>query len=222
MDHTARFARRSDKTAIYVCAIALPLLTVLTSLPAKAQSGNQGSIEGLVADSSGAVIEGVTIGVRHLETSATFSSHTNNVGLFRFPILPIGTYELTAEHPGFAKLTIARVVVAEGARINMPLVLSLAEHLESTVVNAREPIVETTRTDVSATIDDRTIANVPVNGRDFANLALLTPGVTRDVLGGLSFGGQRASNVMRVDGVEDNDPYFDQPLAGGFSRDGKG
>jgi hypothetical protein len=220
MDHTARSARRSDKTALYVCTIAL--LIVLTSLPIKAQSGNQGSIEGLVADSSGAVIEGVTIGVRNLDTAATFSSHTNNTGLFRFSILPVGSYELTADHPGFAKLTLARVVVTEGARINLPLVLSLAEHLESAVVSAREPIVETTRTDVSATIDDRTISNVPVNGRDFANLALLTPGVTRDVRGGLSFGGQRASNVMRVDGVEDNDPYFDQPLAGGFSRDGKG
>jgi len=78
--------------------------------------------------------------------------------------------------------------------------MTVAERQESVTVSAREPIVETTRTDVSATLDGRMIADMPVNGRDFANLALLTPGVTRDVRGGLSFAGQRASNVMRVDG----------------------
>src|SRR3984893_1056322 len=200
--------------------LALALNVVGSAL--QAQSGNQGSVEGVATDSSGAVIAEVLVTLRNLDTSIRFVAPTNDVGLFRFPILPLGPYELTAEHPGFATVTIARVVVNEGARINLQLTMSLAERQESVTVSAREPIVETTRTDVSATLDGRAIANMPVNGRDFANLALLTPGVTRDVRGGLSFAGQRASNVMRVDGVEDNDPIFDQPIAGGFARDGRG
>src|SRR3984893_7479818 len=200
--------------------LALALNVVGSAL--QAQSGNQGSVEGVATDSSGAVIAEVLVTLRNLDTSIRFVAPTNDVGLFRFPILPLGPYELTAEHPGFATVTIARVVVNEGARINLQLTMSLAERQESVTVSAREPIVETTRTDVSATLDGRAIANMPVNGRDFANLALLPPGVTRDVRGGLSFAGQRASNVMRVDGVEDNDPIFDQPIAGGFARDGRG
>jgi hypothetical protein len=199
----------------------LTLLLSLSSVAANAQTGNQGSIEGIATDVSGAIIQGVAVGVRNLETSATFAAHTNAIGLFRFPVLPIGLYELTAEVPGFVRLTIARIVVTEGARIDLPLVMALADQVESVVVRAPQPIVETTRTDVSTTIDGRTIANMPVNGRDFANLALLMPGVTRDARGGLSFGGQRASNVTRVDGVEDNDPIMDLPLAGGFYRDGR-
>jgi outer membrane receptor protein involved in Fe transport len=214
--------RSIDTANALACTILLALALNLLSIPAQAQSGNQGSVEGAVTDSSGGVIAGVVVGLRNLETSTTFVAPTNEVGLFRFPIVQLGAYELKAEHPGFAPLTIARVVVNEGARINLPLVMSLAEHLESLTISARQPVVESTRTDVSTTIDDRTVANMPVNGRDFANLALLAPGVTRDVRGGLSFAGQRASNVMRVDGVEDNDPIFDQPLAGGFARDGRG
>src|SRR6202022_5130624 len=85
--------------------IALAVVLNLVSGPTQAQSGNQGSIEGVVTDSSGAVLAGVAVGVRNLETAATVGAPTNDIGLFRFPILPLGSYELTAEHPGFAKLT---------------------------------------------------------------------------------------------------------------------
>jgi hypothetical protein len=203
-------------------ATLLALALTLIPTVVRAQSGNQGSIEGFATDSSGGVIAAVVVTLRNLDTSRTFVASTNDAGLFRFPILPVGAYELTAEHARFATVTIARVVLNEGARINLPLTMSIAESKESVTVSPREPIVETTRTDVSTTLDGRMIANMPVNGRDFANLALLTPGVTRDVRGGLSFSGQRGSNVMRVDGVEDNDPIFDQPIAGGFVRDGRG
>jgi hypothetical protein len=207
------------RTLRFILVLAL---SVLPATGVQAQSGNQGSIEGVATDASGGLVAGVTVTVRNLDTASRIVGSTNSEGLFRFPMLPLGPYQLIAEHPGFATLTIPRVELNEGARVNLPLTLSIADRQESITVNAREPIVETTRTEVSATIDSRMIASIPVNGRDFANLALLMPGVTRDVRGGLSFGGQRASNVMRVDGVEDNDPVFDQPIAGGFARDGRG
>jgi len=214
--------RTSNCAFPFAGATLLAFAVNLFAVCSYAQSGNQGSVEGIAVDSSGAVMVDAVVALRNLDTSLRFTASTNELGLFRFPILPVGAYELTAEHPGFATVTIPQVVVNEGARINMPLTMFPGERVESVTVSARQRIIETGKTDVSATIDSRMIANMPVNGRDFATLALLTPGVTRDVRGGLSFGGQRASNVMRVDGVEDNDPIFDQPIAGGFARDGKG
>jgi hypothetical protein len=199
----------------------LAVVASLSGAPGFAQSGYQGSIQGIVTDSSGGILPGVAVSLRNLNTSATFDTKTNDTGLFRFPILPLGSYVLTADHPGFATVTVDRIMVTEGARRDQPIVMTPATLAENVFVKAGPPVVETTRIDVSTTIDERTIGSVPVNGRDFSNLALLTPGVTRDVRGGLSFSGQRASNVMKVDGVEDNDPIYDQPLAGGFHRDGK-
>ena len=93
------------------------LLFVLSlTVPVRAQLGNEGSIEGIVTDSSGAVIPGVTLRVANLSTSDTFNTSTNELGLFRFPVLPVGSYELVAEHPGFASLIQKNVVVNIGFR----------------------------------------------------------------------------------------------------------
>jgi outer membrane receptor protein involved in Fe transport len=202
------------------CAAA-PILLLVLPLALLAQSGDQGSIEGIVTDASGAVMAGVAMKARNVLTSATFTSTSNEDGLFRFPVLPLGTYQLTAEHAGFASLVLKDVVVTVGARINLPLTLRVAGQSESVVVSSAAPLVETTRSQMSTTVDSRSIANLPVNGRDFTNFVLLTPGVTTDVRGGLSFAGQRAMNGFLVDGVDHNDSFFDQPLGGeGFSSEG--
>jgi len=202
-------------------ALGLCLFLLAPILLLHAQSGNQGSIEGIVSDPSGAVVAGVAVKARNIQTSVTFTATTNEDGLFQFPVLPLGTYELTTERTGFATLILKDVVVTVGARINLALVLSLASRAESVTVSGATPIVETTRTQVSTTVDSLSIAGLPVNGRDFTNFVLLTPGVTSDVRGGLSFAGQRAMNGFLVDGVDANDSFFDQPLGGeGFSSEG--
>ena len=186
-----------------------------------AQSGAQGSIEGTVTDPTGAVILGATVEARNSGTAAGFSTTTTREGLFRFPVLPPGEYEVVVRHPGFATLTRNRLVVTVGARINLTLQLGVAVREEAVVVSEEAPLVETSRTQVSITINDRAIAALPINGRDFTNIVLLTPGVTTDVRGGLSFAGQRAMNRLLVDGVDQNDSFFDQPLGGeGFSAAG--
>lgn len=205
--------------AAVLCALCLLLLSPILLL--HAQSGDFGSIEGSVTDPSGAMVADVDVKARNVQTSAPFATKTNEGGLFHFPVLPLGTYELTMEHAGFARLVLTEVVVAVGARINLPLTLDLASRSQSVVVSGGAPIVETTQSQVSTTVDSRSIASLPIHGRDFTNFVLLTPGVTTDVRGGLSFAGQRAMNGFLVDGVDSNDSFFDQPLGGeGFSSEG--
>src|SRR6266849_2777376 len=106
--------------------ILLLLFVLGMTMPVRAQLGNEGSIEGTVIDASGAVMPGVALRVTNLSTSATFSTTTNELGLFRFPVLPVGSYELVAEHPGFASLIQKNVAISIGAEISLTLSLSLA------------------------------------------------------------------------------------------------
>jgi len=80
-------------------------------------------------------------------------------------------------------------------------------------VTDRPPLLEKSRSEISTTIDNRFISDLPVNGRDFTAFVLLTPGVTRDVRGGLSFAGQRAMNSLLLDGINNDDPFWGQPTA---------
>src|SRR4029079_15035584 len=79
-------------------------------------------------------------------------------------------------------------------------------------IGATTPSVETTRSQMSSTVDDRAVANLPVHGRNFIDFALLTPGVTRDVrTGDISFAGQRGTlNSLVVDGADSNNTFFGQ------------
>src|SRR5215469_286939 len=192
------------------------------SLPAWCQSGDQSSLGGIAFDTSGAVIPGAQVKVRNLGTSFTASTRTNDRGLFHFAILPVGPYELTADHAGFATVQVKSIDLTVGASLTLTLRFTIANVKEAIAVSEDASIVETSRSQLSTTIDNRFISNLPANGRDFTTFALLTPGVTRDVRGGLSFSGQRAMNSLLLDGINNDGPFFGQPAGGtGFTADGR-
>ncbi len=198
----------------------LVLLFVLSLTgPVRAQLGNEGSIEGVVTDPSGAVIPGVALRVTNLGTSAAFSTTTNELGLFRFPVLSVGSYELVAKHPGFASLIQKNVVVNVGAEINLTLSLTLATGTETLLVSGETPLLESTRSQVSTTVDARSVANLPLNGRNFLGFVFLAPGVTPGVTPAASgvsvtFGGQRGMNSFLLDGADDSNTFQTGPLGG--------
>ncbi|MGB2901020.1 MAG: carboxypeptidase regulatory-like domain-containing protein, partial [Candidatus Acidiferrum sp.] len=205
----------------WLAATLLGLLAFFSSVSALAQSGDEGSIEGFIIDPSGAVISGVNVTARNIHTAAIYRTVTNGDGRFRFLVLPVGTYEVTAEHPGFATLVDKGVVVTVGAKINLPLTLPLASQTQRVEVNSETPLVEPTRTGVSSTIDERSIANLPVNGRNFDDFIVLAPGVIRGPVlinfgsGIPSIGGQRSFSMTLVDGAE-NAPAFSDPFGPGI------
>jgi hypothetical protein len=188
------------------------VLMLLLALPGWGQSGNAGAVEGTVTDSTGAVIPGVRLEARNLDTAAVAKISTNELGLFRFLVLPVGTYEVVARHPGFAALILKDVVVTVGARINLPLALRVATRSESVVVSEQTPLVETTRSQVSSTMDQQSIANLPLKGRNLFGFVGLIPGAGAG--GGIAFAGRSGLHSFQVDGADDIDTWFNTPIGG--------
>lgn len=194
--------------------LIVTFLALLFSAPAAWSQGNQGTLEGTVVDPSGAGVPGAKLTVTNEATGIKFFAATDSNGLFTFPVLPVGTYTIEVEQSGFTKFTQKNIILTVGARMNLSLALSVAGQTQAITVTGENPILETTRSQVSTTVNDTAIENLPTNGRNFINFALLTPGVTLDVRGGdISFAGQRGTlNSLVVDGSDNNNTFFGQTL----------
>ena len=196
-------------------ALFLTLLCVLMA-SGWAQVLAGGSIDGAVSDSSGAAMAGAKITARNLATNLTYEIHSDHTGLFVFPIVKVGTYEVTAIKEGFAPVKVQQVVVAVGSKQNIPLTLKVAGSKEEVNVVSEAALVETDRTAVATNVNQRSIENLPVLGRNFIDFVLLTPAVVRDPNrgGDLSFAGMRGTvNSLTVDGNDDNNSFYGQTAA---------
>src|SRR4029077_2739097 len=107
-------------------ATLLVLALLPVAVPCWCQSGDQGSIAGVVLDAPGAVVADAHLTARHLSTLFTATTNTNEYGLFRFAVLPVGLYELTAERAGFATINVSDIDLAVGANLTFMLRLSVA------------------------------------------------------------------------------------------------
>src|SRR5258708_30941178 len=150
------------------------LLAFLLVASSARSQGNQGTLEGSVSDPSGAAVAGAQLTVTNDATGLKFLTTTDSDGLFTFPVLPVGSYTLEVGHAGFSKLTRKDVKLTVGARLNLPLALSVAGQGESVTVTSEAPLVETTRSQVSSTADSQSVANLPVLGRTFIKYVLIT------------------------------------------------
>jgi outer membrane receptor protein involved in Fe transport len=202
------FSQRTLRIAVFLSILAVSATSCM------AQSGNQGTILGIVTDQSGAVVPGVEITATQTETAATFKATSTGDGLFEFPLLPVGSYDVSAKKDGLGAVIEKGIQLTIGAKVNLKLALKVSGKEEAVEVTSEVPVVETNRTQVSSTVDDRAVANLPANGRNFIDFVLLTPGVNRDVRGGdLSFAGQRGTlNSLTVDGTDNNNSFFGQTL----------
>jgi len=195
----------------------LVCLTVLPFVPGRLLAQSQaagGSIEGTVTDASGAVLPGATVTVRNEATGVVRATSTDGSGLFRAPLLPVGSYEVTVALSGFATTKRPRQTLTIGQALVLDLSLPLATAQEEVTVTAEAPVIETNRTQQASTVGERAVSNLPVNGRNFIDFTLTTPGVTRDVrTGDISFAGQRGTlNSLVIDGADNNNTFFGQTL----------
>lgn len=140
---------------------------------------------------------------------------TNESGFYKVPSLPVGKYTVRVTVQGFAPKELTNVLLQVGsvAEVNVDLEVGNAGG-EIVTVTAEAPLVETNRTYVATTVDERAIKELPVNGRNFLEFALLTPGVSQDPRGGdISFGGLRGTNnSLQIDGSDNNNTFFGQSL----------
>ena len=199
--------------SIAACMIAACLSIVGGTAAAAAQSATA-SLEGMIVDQTGAVMPGVTITVVQTATGVTRTGVTDEKGAFHLPLLPVGVYDLTAELAGFVPRKIPEINLSIGQTVTLSIQMAVSNVAETVNVSGGTPLIETTRSQVSSTINETTVQNLPVNGRNFIDFALLTPGVTRDVrTGDISFAGQRGTlNSLVVDGADNNNTFFGQTV----------
>lgn len=193
--------------------LSIAIVLAMTAIAIAQQA--TGSIEGLVRDSTGAVLAGADVAVINTETGAVRMFVTNDSGFYKVPSLPVGKYTVRVTVQGFAPKDLTNVILQVGsvAEVNVDLEVGNTGG-ETVVVTAEAPLVETTRTYVATTVDERSIKDLPVNGRNFLEFALLTPGVSQDPRGGdISFGGLRGTNnSLQIDGSDNNNSFFGQSL----------
>jgi Carboxypeptidase regulatory-like domain len=202
----------------FISALGLGIL--ISSHVALAQETvNYASLAGRVTDPQGAVVSGAEVSARQIETNLTTRAVTDREGRFRFPYMRVGSYELTVKQPGFGD-AVKQLTLTIGAAFDVPIALSVETVAASVTVTGSSTVLEAARTQIAATVSPAEIQALPLNGRNFLDIALLAPGVappnissaqlfaeTSAVPGvGLSVSSQRnLSNNFIVDGLSAND-----------------
>ncbi len=193
----------------------LCLSLALAAAPLGAQSlAAGGAIEGTVTDDTGAVLPGATVTIKNVATGVVRDTSTDGTGRYRAPLLPVGRYDITVALGGFATIQRPGLDLAIGQTLVADVQMKVAAAAETVTVTSEAPIIEPTRTSQASTVGATAVANLPVNGRNFIDFVLTTPGVTRDTRGGdISFAGQRGVlNSLVIDGADNNNTFFGQTL----------
>src|SRR5882757_4992934 len=160
-------------------AVGLLAVPLISSLPPAlyAQATASGAIAGTITDSSSAAIVGAMVTATNIETNAQRVAKTGAAGEYRFDLLPVGHYSIHVEAPGFATGEIKDIDLLVGTTSAANVPLKPGSSAETVQVQANNQLVDPEKSDVSVAVTPRQIAELPLNGRDFANLAILAPGV---------------------------------------------
>lgn len=193
---------------------------IFTAMCAYAQT--TASFRGAVTDSTGATVPNAKILVTNEATGQKREAASNESGFYTVPALPVGRYSITAEAQGFKKKTVTGLVLEVNQEARMDLALEVGQVSESVTVAGAQATLQTENASVGQVIDNTYNTNIPLNGRDFSQLVLLTPGaVTRpgasanaqgaatgSLGSGVSIGGRDNQNNFMMDGANNNARQF--------------
>jgi carboxypeptidase family protein len=208
-----RALSRSLRLPVLIAALSL----APTLLHAQAQA-TTGVIRGVATDSSGNPVSAF-VTVRNIETNFTRTVKASDRGVFVTTLLPLGTYNLSARAVGYAPASKSNIAVTLGQTVDLPLILArTTTQLTGITVVAQVPTIDPTLSAEATHLPAEVVSALPNNGRNYLNLALLTPNVAvtqgpdGDVL---SVGGQRGiHNNVSVDGADFNNPFFGEQRGG--------
>ena len=208
------------------CAVvAMAVVLSMSPPPASAQAVS-GTILGTVRDSTGAALPGATVTLTNMGTGFSRSVVADASGEFTAPLIPTGTYSVTGEMNGFKKVSLSNVHLGVDQKVRADLNLELGQMTEAVTIQAETPLVQTASSDLSVTVEGKTIESLPLNGRNFVSLTRTIPGVTRGVGAGggnidgagslawrasasFSANGQRPrDNNYLLDGVDNNETWL--------------
>jgi hypothetical protein len=208
-----------SRIAANLFVAVLLLLMVSTGLWAQATA----QINGVVQDSSGAVLPGVEVTATQTETGVSRMTVANESGLYTLPNLPLGPYKLEASLPGFRTFAQSGIVLQVGDNPRINITLQVGQVSEQVEVQANASLVETRNVSVGQVMETQRILDLPLNVRDPAQLVLLN-GASMQVTpsGGYSFGGTRMAIATAggfgtgtdytLDGIRHIDPFDSLPL----------
>jgi hypothetical protein len=222
MAHVSRMTR--GRVVAYLMVL---LVATLGAFPAAAQF-TTASLGGTITDPTGAAIAAAGIIVRNTATGVTYSTTSQTSGEYKFPALPVGTYELTVTKSGFETYVQTGIVLTVNEAATQAVVLKVGQVTERVTVTADAPLVTTTSPTTGQLVNQQSIANMPLNGREAQSLVFLMPGannVTDQYCGvgceGGAYPGEQYANVngggpngvnYQMDGADNNDTYMNANL----------
>lgn len=174
--------------------VVVLLLVVLATIPVFAQ--NTARVEGVVHDAAGAAIPGATVTATNTGTNATRTDVTDPGGHYTITALTVGNYKISVELSGF-KTQVTPITLTVGQVATVDFKLELGNVSETMTVTAAAPLVEKSTSEISTLIDAKQIENLPLNGRNFTQLATLVPGVNRGIPGSNAAGQSGQAETFR-------------------------
>ncbi len=173
-----------------------------------------GSVSGRVVDQQGAAVPGATVTAKSTATGFSRNDTSDAEGVYRVSALPVGTYDITAELSGFTTVSRKAIEISVGQTVPLDFSLRVAQLAETVNVTGATPLIETTNAAVGQVIDPKRIESLPLNGRQFANLAATIPGVglgfhsdpTKNTQYAPQINGGAGRNInYSIDGGDNND-----------------
>jgi outer membrane receptor protein involved in Fe transport len=206
-------------TAQFVRVVLAACVIACGSIAHAQETINYASLGGRVTDPHGAVVPAAVVTARQVETNVSAETVTDVEGRFRFPYLRVGPYEVKVHVDGFAD-GVRTLRLNVGAAFDLPISMAIAGLDASVTVSGAATVLEAARSQIAGTVPQIEVQNLPMNGRNFLDLALLIPGVSPTNIGstqlfaetsavpgqGISIASQRnLSNSFIVDGLSAND-----------------
>jgi hypothetical protein len=197
---------------------ATVVLAVSAALPVTAQTAATGTISGTVTDVSGAIVPNASVTVINTDTGATRALNANSAGEFTSTFLQPGHYEVIAAGAGFGKVDRKNLVLTVGQVLSVDVALPAASATTEVTVTDASPLIDTDKVQVSQTVSQELVSNLPVNGRRYDNFVLLTTNVVPDGNSGLiSYRGiSGLYNTNLIDGANNQQAFFSEARGRGI------
>jgi len=215
MSHRSFVTSLADNRVLIILVSTAFSLLLAASLFAQAT----GRIGGTVVDPSGGLVPGVTVLCKNTATGLTRSADTNQAGIFEFPDLPIGNYQLEVTKQGFQKQVTDNIPLVTGQVVDMKIALKVGDVTQTVSVSGEAPLVESASSTVQTTVTQSLMQDLPLNGRNPLQLTTLTPGTVITDVGtesgqqdnrGITVNGLRATqNNFELDGTIYTNRFFD-------------
>lgn len=167
--------RYSEKRTRFL-VIALLAVSAAFAVSAFGQGGATGTITGIVTDTSGAVVPGASVLLQNTGTNVKWQTKSDSSGVYLFSNLPVGAYALKVTAAGFAAAEVPGLRLEVNATIRQDIKLPLGKMTQSVSVKAAPPMLNTSNASIGQVIASTEVTQLPLNGRDFQQLQLLTPG----------------------------------------------